>query len=103
MREKRWGGSSADVVREVAFLEDVVPILRVAEGQRSDEPLGERTLLQGYIVALSSDVDAAEHLEVRAVHADEAVQRLTSLVPARLKAKAVAAAVGLGYPVPAID
>jgi hypothetical protein len=95
--------SSSDLVREVGFLAEVVPILRVVDGQPADEPQSDKDLLSGFIVALASDVDSATRTEVAEAHREAAVPKIAPEIPSRLKARAVSAAVSLGLPVPAID
>lgn len=96
-------GSSSEVVQEVGFLSDVIPILRVVDGKPIDEGQGDKDLLSGFIVALASDVDSTARHEVAEAHHESAVPRIAHEIPPRLKAKAVSAAVSLGLPVPAID
>ncbi len=97
-------GTATSVVKEVGFFAEVVPVLRVVEGDESDEAIPtEKEMLAGYIVALASDIDAAIHPEVAEAHDSSGVARVRSDVPSAIKARAVASAVERGYPVPAID
>ena len=101
-RQGETPGYSADVVSEVGFLSDVVPILHVLDG-RPTESASERDLLSALIVALASDVDMAASKDTAAAHGEPMIKRIGGIVPLRLKAKVVSAAVSLGYSVPAID
>ena len=93
--------SAADVVREVEFLSHVEPILRVCEGSFDSVPEDD-VLLAGLIVALSSDIDSEYNPGVADAHEQSALSRVSSRVPAALKAKAVGAALRLGYRIPAV-
>lgn len=96
-------GSSSEVVQEVGFLSEVIPILRVVDGGPIDGSQADKDLLSGFIVALASDVDSVTRKEVADAHHQAALPRVAATIPPRLKAKAVSAAVSLGLPVPAID
>jgi hypothetical protein len=95
-------GASAEVVQGVDFLADVVPILRVVDGFTTGLA-SERELTSAFIVALASDVDSADRPVLKDAHAENLVARLSGAIPAHIKARVVAAAVSLGYSVPAID
>ncbi|HET6352133.1 MAG TPA: HD domain-containing protein [Coriobacteriia bacterium] len=95
--------SAASVVEHVGFLSDVLPVLAIIDGipDPSGEQPSERDLLAAYVVALASDIDGTVRDDL-----DEGVTEaaaLAPLVPARVKARVVAAALRNGYPVPAID
>lgn len=89
---------SGDVIRDVEFLKDVVPLLDLIDGEAVAQ-MNDRDLAGAFIVALASDIDANEHPSVSST----AVARLSSAMPGRIKATVVSAALELGYPVPAID
>jgi len=93
--------SSADVVRGVEFFEQIEPILRVCDGV-DQSPSDDNDLLAGLIVALASDIDAEYHPEVAAAHDDSAVGRVAPRVTPTVKARAVGAALRLGYRIPAV-
>lgn len=97
-------GTAESVVGGVNFFSEVIPVLQVIEGNGAMSPSPtERDMLDGYIVALSSDIDALLRPEVAASHGGSAVSKVWPGVPPRLKARAVSAAVASGFPVPAID
>lgn len=91
---------SARVVQGVTFFNDVLPILRLCDGLDATEA-SEADRLAAFIVALSSDIDdwAMSRRQLPAVNA---VDNVASKVPSELKAKAVSAAIHLGYSVPAV-
>lgn len=95
---------SASLVADVAFFDHILEVLRILDGADA-EPGGrnDRDLLASFIVALSSDIDDTSSREDGQASFEPAVSRIAPLVPSRMKAQTVAAAVGLGYPVPAID
>lgn len=95
-------GSASRIVSDVGFLANVVPILQVVDGLPGVNH-SERDVLCGLIVALASDVDAAARPEVHLAHIAPHVSRVAPLVPSKVKARVVAAAVELGYSLPAID
>ena len=93
---------SASLLEGVPFFEHVVPILHVTDGELRESPR-EMDLLAGFIVALASDIDSASHLDARGFEGGSRVVRVAPIVPSRMKALVVAAAVGLGHSVPAIS
>lgn len=95
--------SASSVVEDVGFLSDVLPVLEIIDGGSSsaNDPPAERDLLAAYVVALASDIDSAVSNDTEARNGEAAA--LAAVVPARVKAKVVAAALRNGYPVPAID
>jgi len=93
--------SSADVVHGVKFFERIEPVLRVCDGE-DESPGDEADLLAGLIVALSSDIDAEYHPGVAAAHEQSAVGRVSHRVTPAVKARAVGAALRLGYRIPAV-
>lgn len=93
------GPSAAEVIQGIVFLSDVVPVLEVVEG-KSPNTLSEASMLAGFIVALSSEIDRVrEDLQ----HASPVFAEAARAIPSRIKADVVSAAVGLGYRLPAID
>lgn len=96
-------GRSSAVFEGVDFFADVLPILRVCDGDfggGADHDV--RDLLAGLIVGLASDIDAVESTDVLAVHAGSLVARISPGVPSGTKASVVAAALSLGYKIPAV-
>lgn len=95
--------TSSSVLEDVPFFANVIEILRVCDGIGcQEEGEHELDLLAAFIVALSSDVDAAVHVQAHAGDPQDAVDRVAPLVPSNLKARAVWAAIQLGYSVPAV-
>ncbi len=100
---QRIGHSSA-VFEGVDFFADVLPILRVCDGDFGEEHVhDERALLAGLIVALASDADAVESTGVLEAHAGSLVARVSPGVSSATKARVVAAALSLGYKTPAVS
>jgi hypothetical protein len=95
--------SAADVVRGVEFLKRVEPILRISSGNADNQSYSEEDLLAGMIVALANDIDADYHDEVAAAHTTPLLHRTSAYMTPAIKAKAVGAALGLGYRVPAVS
>lgn len=95
-------GHSSEVFREAAFFSDVLPILRVCDGVPAETDTTESNLLVAMIVALASDVDVALNPEAARVHDVSAVSRVAPCVPRPAKARVVAAALELGYEIPAV-
>ncbi len=89
---------------EVEFFSDILPILRVCAGERPDDGVetNDSDLLAAMIVALSSDVDSLAMPAVAQVHRAGGVERVAPLVSRSTKAAAVAAALELGYRIPAV-
>jgi hypothetical protein len=97
------GGNSARVIEGIEFFSDVVPVLRVCDGESPDEAVEERHLVASMIVALASDIDSVQHPELRGAHQVDACGRLSSRIPAAAKARVVSAAIELGYRIPAVN
>lgn len=95
-------GQSSFVFRETAFFDDVLPALRICDGCAIDGDDTDQNLVAAMIVALSSDIDAARNSRTSDAHSGSAVSRVSALVPAPLKARVVAAALELGYTIPAV-
>jgi hypothetical protein len=97
------GGHSSALFEGVEFFADVLPVLRVCDGPSATDP--ERSgpeLIAGMIVALASDADAAVHEDVASAHAGSAVARVAPHVSSSIKSSVVAAALALGYQIPAV-
>lgn len=97
-------GSSSRVLRDTTWLADVVPVLEICDGSCTRSVKNDdASRLAAMIVALASDADAAVRSEVLEAHRGEfAVTRVSEVVPPLLKARAVAAALELGYRVSAV-
>jgi hypothetical protein len=99
----RATGHSSALFEGVEFFADVLPILRVCDGADHDAGgCSEQDLMSGFIVALASDVDATRSPDVEAVHDGSLVGRVAPCVPSSTKASVVAAALSLGYQIPAV-
>ena len=97
-------GSSSAVFDGVHFFDDVLPIIRVCDGDFSDgSPPAESDLLAGLIVALASDADAVEHADVAAAHSGKSIDRVGPRASASMKSLVVGAALALGYRIPAVS
>lgn len=92
--------SSAEVVKGVAFFKATEPILRVCDGSPSD--CDEKTLVAALVVALATDIDAAALPRVAAAHRWQLLDTVAPLVPQSVKARAVGAALELGYRIPSV-
>jgi hypothetical protein len=96
-------GSSSAMFEGVHFFDDVLPIIRVCDGQFAGEvPPQEGDLLAGFIVALASDADAAQYSEVAAAHSGNSIDRVAPSASASMKSMVVGAALALGYRIPAV-
>ena len=78
------------------------PSIEVCDGidTRSGD---DSDLLAGLIVALASDIDAEYYPGVAAAHRRSSVQLVSHRVTPALKARAVSAALRLGYRIPAVS
>lgn len=95
-------GHSSEVFREADFFSDVLPLLRICDGVPDARDTSDANLLVAMIVALASDVDVAAVPEVARAHDASAVSRVAPHVPGHIKARAVGAALELGYEIPAV-
>ncbi len=93
---------SAEVVAGVEFFRSVEPILRVCDGDGAAVDVTSDIALEAMIVALASDIDCESSLNARASHRDSAMSHVVPWVSSSLKARAVGAAIELGYPIPAV-
>jgi hypothetical protein len=94
-------GKTAAVFEGVEFFSVLLPILRLCDGEAPNAPTGD-DLTAALVVALASDVDAADHDEVALAHQTNAVDRVSPHANAAIKAKVVGAALALGYRTPAV-
>jgi len=99
----RLDGGSASVVADSVFFADVVPVLRVCDGDAEfAHEASSAQLTSAFIVSLASDVDAAAHPGVAEAHAGSSVTRVYPFVTAAEKARIVGAAIEIGYRIPAV-
>ncbi len=96
-------GSSSDVFADTAFFDDVLPVLRLCDGQARESDVTDDNLMTAMIVALSSDIDTTGNTLAARAHSSSAVARVSAQVPGPLKARVVAAALELGYRTPAVS
>jgi len=91
---------SGRLLEGVGFLSDIVPILRLCDGEQdASTSCSDDDRLAAFVVALASDVDSRAH---PGAGSGDAVARVAHLVPNALKGRAMGAAVTLGYSVPAV-
>jgi len=94
------GGSSA-MLEGVDFFSDVMPVLRLCDGEGADTAAPE-DLIAALVVSLSSDIDAADHSEVADAHVGTSVDRVSPFVGSSAKGRIIGAALALGYTTPAV-
>jgi len=94
--------SAAEVVKDVAFFKNTEPILRICDGD-AERVSDERNLTAALIVALASDIDSAASAPVAAAHRWQMLDVVAPFVPQSIKARAVSAALELGYRIPAVS
>ena len=94
---------SSDIVKGVQFFAAVEPILRVCDGGLTTDLTDQRNFTSALVVALASDIDAASSDAVFAAHQGRSLDLVAPLVPPATKAKVVAAALELGYSIPAVN
>jgi len=95
-------GRSSAVLEGVEFFSDVLPVLRVCEGKSVGESVGSQTLLLAMVVALASDIDIARNAGAAQMHSGSAVARVAGRLTGPAKARVVAAALELGFEIPAV-
>lgn len=95
--DRREGRHAGRVLKDIEFLTSVAPVLSICDGD-NDAAWRDEDLRDAFIVALSSDIDMHQRGEPSVT-----VGRVARMVPAKTRGKIVGVAVGLGYPVPAID
>jgi len=94
---------SAEVVAGVEFFRSVEPILQICDGDASRVDVTADLALAAMIVALASDIDCELSWQARAAHRDSTMGHVAPWVSSGLKARAVGAAIELGYPIPAVS
>ena len=103
VRAMSGSGRSSAMFEGVDFFADVLPVLRLCDGDAEQaKGAADDDLLAAMVVALASDSDAAEHVEVAEAHIWTAVDRVSPCVSSGVKAKVVGAALSLGYKIPAV-
>jgi len=91
---------SGRLLEGVGFLSEVVPILRLCDGDpEASVSCSDDDRMAAFVVALASDVDSRAN---PGSDSGDAVARVAHLVPSALKGRAIGAAVTLGYSVPAV-
>lgn len=96
-------GSSSVLFEGIRFFDDVLPIIRVCDGNPGSETgHSQADVLAGLIVALASDVDAVENRHVAAAHMGCSIDRVAPSASPSMKSVVVGAALALGYRVPAV-
>ena len=96
------GRTAAALLEDIDFFSGVIPILRLLEGEPCGFVPNQSEALSALVVALATDADAASVPAVADAHSGSSVQAVSGLVGLPSKASAVAAAVGLGYMIPAV-
>jgi hypothetical protein len=86
----------------VVFLREVVPVMRLCDGIDEGAPPKENDILIAMVVALAGDIDALRVKSVGSAHFDSALGRVSERASANAKARVVAAALELGYEIPAV-
>lgn len=100
----RHSGQSSALFEGVDFFADVLPVLRICDGNSEDVARADDdALTNAMIVALASDADAADHVGVADAHWSPTVDRVAPHVSAAIKARVVASALALGYKTPAVS
>ncbi len=93
---------SAEIVEGVEFFRGVEPVLRICDGNAVEVEASSDLALAAMIVALASDIDCEMSVDARASHRESTMSHVVPWVSASLKARAVGAAIELGYPIPAV-
>jgi len=94
--------SSAEIVEGVEFFRAVEPVLRICDGNAAGVDMTSDLALAAMIVALASDIDCEISVNARASHRESTMSHVVPWVSSSLKARAVGAAIELGYPIPAV-
>jgi len=90
------------MVADIDFFSHVRSVLNLVDGELDPELADDADVLAGFIVALASSIDVDLHPGASFGYLEAPASRLSAALPARSKAQVVAAAVALGYPLPAI-
>lgn len=89
---------SSGVLEGIPTFADVVSILKVLEG---DAPHSESDALSAFVIGLASDIESGAG--GAGANKRSSVSSVSHLVPSHVKARVVAAAVQLGYSIPAVS
>lgn len=93
---------ASGILGGIKFFDDILPILLLCDGETVREAT-ESEQLGALVVALASDIDSMMLSEgLPASHRGNVVEGVAAKVSPRAKARAVAAALELGLPVPAV-
>jgi hypothetical protein len=96
-------GHSSSMFEGVEFFSDVLPVLRLCDGSvAEDAEVSDDDVTAAMVVALSSDVDCANHPDVANAHGHSAIDRVLRRVSPAKRAEIVGAALSLGYKTPAV-
>jgi hypothetical protein len=96
-------GHSSSMFEGVEFFSDVLPVLRLCDGSvAEDAEVSDDDVTAAMVVALSSDVDCANHPDVAKAHGHAAIDRVLRRVSPATRAEIVGAALSLGYKTPAV-
>ncbi len=102
-READSLGSSSLVMQDVAFLADVLPVLRICDGR---EPVGtarDVDLTIAMTVALAGEIDAMRSDPVVRAHHGNVLERVSEQASGAVKARVVSAALELCFEIPAVS
>lgn len=94
-------GSGAKVIEDAEFFGSVSPVLHLCEGDVDGEYTRD-DVRAALIVALASDIDCLRRQVVSLVHDGNTVDRVLPAASQMQKSRVVAAAVELGYQIPAV-
>jgi hypothetical protein len=87
----------------VDFLKEVIPVMRLCDGLDVGDSTTENDVLIAMVVALAGDIDALRVRSVGDAHYESALSRVSGRASAGVKARVVAAALELGYEIPAVS
>ena len=91
------GRHAAEIVKDVHFLRNVIPVLRVCDGSGSAEPPDRPTLLSACVVAVASEIDDLQGGTATG-HPADSIDRLMPAPDPSMVAEVRAAAAALGIP-----
>lgn len=93
--------TTAAVLEGVQFFGNVIGILRVLDQVACEH--SQNDVVAAFIVALASEIDATSHVGVHGGGSKNIIGHVGPMTPVPVKARAVAAAIQLGYGVPALS
>ena len=103
VHERNDHGRSSSVLEGVEFFSGVIPVVRACDGTSEGEQPDEQTLLLAMVVALASDIDVVRNPQAAQAHACGSVDKVSEHLSGSAKARVVAAALELGYKIPAVS